>query len=326
MITLVCTKCGNMLHVDDGFAGGVCRCSACGTIQTVPARGQKHDNGQAIFERASRNGTSNELETLSEVVTSSGLAGSGMLRQSRSTKAAQAREAERRRKVAPVAVAAGAFVAVIVGLVLAFGVGRSGEKTDATEMAPTNVPAVVATPPTVRGPAFGPIALDAAGPVIYLVDRGDATRAYTASLQRAVAKSVSTLGPARKFQVRYWTADGETPIFPPAPTDATPAAIAKVTAWMADIPGGRATDATSSLDEALAAKPAEIVIVTGKAWQLDESFANEAIVKLGASPKIRIHGVALGGAGGSDALSRVVTKAGGRFLEMDEATLAGIEK
>jgi hypothetical protein len=324
MITLVCTKCGNTLHVDDGFAGGVCRCSACGTIQTVPARGQKQADGQAIFERATRNGTSKELEALSEVVTSSGLAGSGMLRQSRSTKVAQAREFERRRKFAPVAVALGALVAVIVGLVLAFGLGRSAEKADTTETPPTNAPAVVATPPAVRGPAFGPIALDASGPVIYLVDRGDATRAYTASLQRAVAKSVSTLGPTRKFQVRYWTADGEAPAFPPVPAEATPAAIGKLNAWMADIPGGRATDATSSLDEALAAKPAEILILTGKAWQLDESFANEAIVKLGPSPKVRIHGVALGGAGGSDALSRVIAKTGGRFLEMDEATLAAI--
>src|SRR4051812_17433476 len=104
MITLVCTKCGNTLRVDDGFAGGVCRCSACGTIQTVPARGQSTDaGGQAIFERATR-GTSKDLEALSEIVTSSGLVGSGMLRQSRKSSAVQLQEIEERRKFAPIAI------------------------------------------------------------------------------------------------------------------------------------------------------------------------------------------------------------------------------
>jgi hypothetical protein len=331
MITLVCTKCGNTLHVDDGFAGGVCRCSACGTIQTVPKRGQQQANGQqAIFERATR--TSKDLEALSDIVTSSGLVGSGVMRHARKSSAAQLQEIEQRRKFTPIAIGLGALVAAVaVGLWVAFGMGGSAEKTDHTTN--TATPTVIAPPtpsgpaPTVaiKGPAFGPIALDAAGTVIYLVDRGDATRAYTEPLQRAVAKSVSTLGASRKFQVRYWTADGESPAFPITPGDATPAALTKLNAWMADVPGGRATDATASLDDALAAKPAEIVILTGKAWQLDESFANEAIVKLGTT-KVRIHGVALGGAGGSDALSRVSAKTGGRFVEMDEPTLARIGK
>src|SRR5204863_7887400 len=38
MIQLICTHCRAMLEMDDGFAGGACRCRHCGTIQTVPSR------------------------------------------------------------------------------------------------------------------------------------------------------------------------------------------------------------------------------------------------------------------------------------------------
>src|SRR5215203_2350529 len=37
MIRLTCTKCKATLEMDEAFAGGVCRCQYCGTIQTVPS-------------------------------------------------------------------------------------------------------------------------------------------------------------------------------------------------------------------------------------------------------------------------------------------------
>src|SRR2546423_4609786 len=37
MITVICTRCRAQLEMDDAFAGGVCRCQHCGTIQTVPS-------------------------------------------------------------------------------------------------------------------------------------------------------------------------------------------------------------------------------------------------------------------------------------------------
>lgn len=36
MIRLICTKCKSELLIDDAFAGGVCRCQHCRTLQTVP--------------------------------------------------------------------------------------------------------------------------------------------------------------------------------------------------------------------------------------------------------------------------------------------------
>lgn len=36
-IELECPSCGQVLRLDAGFAGGVCRCSACATLMTVPS-------------------------------------------------------------------------------------------------------------------------------------------------------------------------------------------------------------------------------------------------------------------------------------------------
>lgn len=36
MIRLSCCQCSQSLEMDDAFAGGVCRCRRCGTIQAVP--------------------------------------------------------------------------------------------------------------------------------------------------------------------------------------------------------------------------------------------------------------------------------------------------
>jgi len=49
LLELECPGCTGMLELDAGFAGGVCRCSVCGTLMTVPA-----DPGTARAERLSR--------------------------------------------------------------------------------------------------------------------------------------------------------------------------------------------------------------------------------------------------------------------------------
>ena len=50
MISLSCTHCEKVLTIDEAFAGGVCRCQHCGTIQTVPSHlrtGTKTPSGPA---------------------------------------------------------------------------------------------------------------------------------------------------------------------------------------------------------------------------------------------------------------------------------------
>jgi hypothetical protein len=95
MISLQCTHCQQRLEMDDAFAGGVCRCQYCGTIQTVPKKGRsgsgtssksssKSASAKALYKKngAGAAGQQNEppqqagtgLDELAQIVASSGLA------------------------------------------------------------------------------------------------------------------------------------------------------------------------------------------------------------------------------------------------------------
>src|SRR5206468_520756 len=53
MIQLTCTNCQAELTMDDAFAGGVCRCQYCGTIQTVPTKTAGASASKALYQKAS---------------------------------------------------------------------------------------------------------------------------------------------------------------------------------------------------------------------------------------------------------------------------------
>lgn len=97
MISISCTNCKATLEMDDAFAGGVCRCRFCGTIQTVPAKsprgaaaaGAAPKSGKAIYHKrpggdaagagaAVGTGSGTGLDELADAVASSGLPSSGL--------------------------------------------------------------------------------------------------------------------------------------------------------------------------------------------------------------------------------------------------------
>lgn len=43
-LDIECPSCGEVLELDAGFAGGVCRCSSCGTLMTVPSDAGKAES------------------------------------------------------------------------------------------------------------------------------------------------------------------------------------------------------------------------------------------------------------------------------------------
>src|SRR5262245_4771577 len=81
MISLTCTSCRKLLEMDDAFAGGVCRCKFCGTIQTVPSKARDRNGARtkvaskAIYAKTARGEAipSSGLDQLAQVVASSGL-------------------------------------------------------------------------------------------------------------------------------------------------------------------------------------------------------------------------------------------------------------
>jgi hypothetical protein len=70
MIRISCTRCKALLTIDDAFAGGVCRCQHCGTIQTVPSHLRDAPNSSgAIAQAATRTKSGQPLSARSEAGT-----------------------------------------------------------------------------------------------------------------------------------------------------------------------------------------------------------------------------------------------------------------
>jgi hypothetical protein len=72
VISLPCSHCQKTLEVDEAFAGGVCRCQHCGTIQTVPAhlkKGSKSKDGppgKSLYKHPRTEMTGSGLANLSD--------------------------------------------------------------------------------------------------------------------------------------------------------------------------------------------------------------------------------------------------------------------
>ena len=66
MIQINCNNCKALLQIDDAFAGGVCRCRYCGTIQTVPKHLKQSGNGDqaTVAATATKSGTGAKAKTL----------------------------------------------------------------------------------------------------------------------------------------------------------------------------------------------------------------------------------------------------------------------
>ena len=99
MISITCTQCRTVLTIDEAFAGGVCRCQHCGTIQTVPKAAATASSSfnpaattsKSLYQTKSGRNTSGNIATsgatspsglddLAQAVVSSGLSGSGLRR------------------------------------------------------------------------------------------------------------------------------------------------------------------------------------------------------------------------------------------------------
>ena len=72
MISLPCSHCEKTLEVDEAFAGGVCRCQHCGTIQTVPghlkkgAKSKQGPPGKSLYKHPRQEITGSGLANLAD--------------------------------------------------------------------------------------------------------------------------------------------------------------------------------------------------------------------------------------------------------------------
>ena len=339
MISLTCTNCRTVLTIDDAFAGGVCRCQHCGTIQTVPthlrgsanrapgapvaasAAGQKPQKAIFSRERANESGVrvSTGLDELAEIVASSGFgsAGSGLragrLRQT--SQSTPARPASR-----PMALwlsIAGGVIVVLLILVIWLAMGRSSPHGAQAVAETTSVPANPIDTPRLTGPHFCGIKLDAPV-VIYLIDRGSATADVFDALKEATYKSVESLGAERKFQVIFWS-NGQDDSYPAGlPAYARPDNVGACRRAMEDVSAFGQTDPSSALKRAIANKADTIVFVTGKGLELDAGLVQQTLQIRKTNAKI--HTVAIGDLE-SPVLKEIAAKTGGEYKTVSASML-----
>lgn len=331
MISITCTNCRANLTIDDAFAGGVCRCQFCGTIQTVPAKGrpsaaasaskpQATPAAKALYQNKARsrqagsNGTG--LDDLASVVASSGLAGSGLS----SRRHTAAVETEKKKNLLPILLIACAVLIVILGIVLAVvlfhghGSGQPGGQT--TDNGQTSGSGAAAA-------SFCGIPLHA-GSTIFLLDRGNSISEQFDTVKAAAFKAIDQFGPGRKFQVILWDNDASGAAeFPVGQLlDATSGNATQLRQYFQDAVATGRSHLSGVLKEAASRDPNEIVIVTGKgADDLDDDDAAALQSMIGKNIRIDAVQVYPVSPSPNKVLQEVNRATGGQFRNVSAAEL-----
>jgi hypothetical protein len=329
MIRLVCISCNKELSIDDAFAGGVCRCQYCGTIQTVPAKGAmakvvagaaSGSGMKTLFENKSRPNISpgSGLDELADIIASSGLSEQVL----RSKKSATVKT---RRDLAMLLIAAAAVIVLLAGIVAYLIVGRSPTKATAEDSTnpPVNVVSALSAADTTKIPTatanFCGVPLSHSA-IAYLIDNGSSSDTVLDGIKTVVFKSMESLGPDKRFQILFWN-----PNSPSYPPDHTTAVASKDNISLAaddlrDVAALGSTEPTEILKTALQANPDEIILITAKAGNLDDSLVNEVMAIRGTT-KIPVDCFAINGNPTDTVLSQIAAKTGGKFATLSDAQL-----
>jgi hypothetical protein len=352
MISLTCTHCQTVLSIDDAFAGGVCRCQHCGTIQTVPSHlkrgatvkagaseGQTAGNGpKALYQskrtagRSDETGSGTGLEDLADVVASSGLA-DGSLTKSQKSRKPQNRPADSDvaapspRSKTPMLIA-GSIVLVLIAVGAIWWISTLNKKPvqSPSPSAGGDVSANADTPSPTPAPAAGPQFADlplVGNSIVYLLDRGDSAKQVFDSMREATFKSIESLGPERKFQVLLWDNNTSQAGYPSGSTTfASKENIDACRKALEDVIAQHQSTIDGPLKTAVAEGPDAIVIVTAKGFGLDDSFATDVQSVVGTNP-IKLFTISIQNTDQADCvpLQTLAKQSGGAYKSVSSGAL-----
>jgi len=326
MIRLTCTSCKNVLTIDDAFAGGVCRCQHCGTIQTVPAnlKGSAERAGTATVGTGknaaktlyrsdkSMTGSGSGLDELAEVVHSSGLQRSDLRRPPATA------VNNNRRNLLIFGVAIGAVLAAVVVYVVLNVPNHNGAEPNPTPNQSINTPNVTPPSPTPQapaGPSFGPIEITG-HTVVYLIDDGSSAHDSLDGIKQECLRSIRSLGPDRRFLIQFWKKT-DTASYPASgtPIAATSANADDAQTHLADVTAFGPTEIDIALKKAIAAQADEIVLITAKGFSLDADWQKTVLAIRGKS-SVKIDCVAIGDSADQGVLPKLATATGGKFARI----------
>jgi len=326
MIEITCTSCKRVLNVDDALAGGVCRCQYCGTIQTVAAKGSAPKaaagagkGSKTLFENKARGtgaGSGSGLEDLADIVQSSSGLSDSRLRKPPSTP-----PAVQRQNLAPVLGLAAAVIVILLVIVLVLVFRNPATPAPISTLPnPATITAVPAPSPDKSATAASFCGIPIDQPVVvYVIDNGASSADVFDAVKSVLFKSIESLGPDRQFQVLFWNPDSDT--FPADHTTfAVKANIDVARKKLQDVTAAGATDPLAILKTAFADDPGQVIFVTAKAGDLDDSLVDQ-VIQIRGNSKARIDCVAINGVPADKVLARIAAKTGGTFLPLPEAQL-----
>ncbi len=330
MIQLTCTHCQTVLTMDDAFAGGVCRCQHCGTIQTVPKQvrpgaaspkpgGPTPKGPKTLYSTAAKVQGSG-LDELGDIVASSGLS-RGALRTAPPGAAVPAPAPVR--SLIPLLAAAAAIIVALGVVVVYLALSRGGADANRPDPQAGVGGGTAPVAAAIKTPNFCGIKLEVPS-VAYVLDRGDSSREYFGEMIQATLRSIESLGPDRKFQVIFWTTSSGNDVAYPVGgmAYATSESVAGFRRAADEVIPAGSTNARSALERAMKQNPGAVVLVTGKGWALDDGFV-KMVDSARAGRSIPVHTISLGKGNSGAALPAVAKSTGGEFKEAGRTELMG---
>lgn len=315
MIQIRCRGCKTELLIDEGFAGGACRCQYCGTIQTVPRTAPRSARAMAPQQAPEESGLDDLVQAVAEEEVEAPL------------------HAAKHRKP-PEKKYTGWIIAIIIAGLAACWALYQFLVLAPLKLPPTpqklakDTPPATLSPPS-NAPSKGP---EAAAPapvkivpnymgaeikgasVVYLLDRGHGTIDTFEALKGATVKSLESLGAKGKFRVVFWLTEKPAMFPEKGMATATAENIAACKTFMADIIALGQSRIEGPLEAALKEKPEEIVIASGKGM-LDKEFV-DAVLKRCKVMAVKVHTFSVGGYGSPAALKAIAEQTGGEFREV----------
>ena len=275
MIELTCTKCKTMLSIDDAFAGGVCRCKHCGTIQTVPRQTKRAAipasvtaNGRPdTVSQATGSGTG--LDELAQVVASSGLSGTGLSSSRLRKTPPEGTAAGPSSPPAPsppirretmMILAVGGTIVVLLGIILAILVSGGDPQPSPAKPRPPLAGTAAVEP---RAHFLG-IPIHSSS-VIFILHRGSGTGDVFDMMRVALQNSLATLPPTTQFQIIFWETDSLTAIPESGMQPATPEVVNAAHEALVDTFAFGQSRVEPAMSLALSQNPTDIILATGKA-------------------------------------------------------------
>ena len=344
MIAINCTHCQQRLEMDEAFAGGVCRCQYCGTIQTVPSHLKKAASAATpaapTEPRRSPPVQGSGLDELADVVASSGLARSGLTKKkgrlpqrkpagvatapspAAVDDATSGEPRQQKSLLIPLLAGAGLVVLALLGVISYLLLARAPASSQAVNggssrqgtVAPDGTGKSNASPTEA---SFAGVPLTSRS-VVYLIDRSQANADVLDKLKASVYWSARSLGPQRRFQILFWSHPDEDIVAYPNDGFA-PATAAEITAasrQFEDVVGYGNTDLKPALEKAVAANPDAIVIATAKGLYLEEDTLKTVETVL-SGKAIKVHTFSVGETE-SPVLKRIAEMTGGAYRELPQ--------